>query len=297
MRFTVRKIYIKDNINKLCYNIYYTYGKDTQIVYYNIIGITIKLSDKSKKIEIECLKYVTDAVMHFNEGVLVFNNTSSNILFDKLKVVIHNPKLTKFPDFLSREVIIEHFSVTSSKENRKGSSFKVEQNINNKETQKHIEEWKKSCINKPFESNTINSEVIENTYDDLSYKNFIASLTKNLEHHIDSLKQFTLNNRKVVFLIELQDALMGVYRQGLFYRFYELNKDKDALGILKTYADLLDIIIFRANDRIEIIDMKKFDKLYKNSYCETDIRGGRLREFNLLSNIDIFKQYKYEANN
>lgn len=213
--------------------------------------------------EINCLEYVVNVLGKKKNKEIVFSNIENDsLLLKSLKEVKPNKNKTEFPDFISNDVIIEHFSITSSKENRKGSKFMVEQNINCKETQKYIEEWKKSCINEPFESNTICSKVIENTYDDLSYKNFINSLTKNLEHHIDSLNKFTLNNRKVIFLIELQYALMGVYRQGLFCRFYELNKDENALEILKNYVNLLDVIIFRANDRIELIDTKKMDELY-----------------------------------
>lgn len=238
--------------------------------------------------EVNCLEYVVNVLGKKKNKEIVFSNIENDsLLLKSLKEVKLNKNKTEFPDFISNDVIIEHFSITSSKENRKGSKFMVDQNINNTETQKCIEEWKKSCMNEPFESNTICSKVIENTYDDLSYKNFINSLTKNLEHHIDSLKKFDLKNRKVVFLIELQDALMGIYKQGTFCRFYALHKDKIALEILKTYVDLLDVIIFRANDRIEIIDMKKIDKIYEDSYCETDIRGGRRRELNLLLKVDI----------
>lgn len=241
-----------------------------------------------QKDEIECLEYVMDAISQKNTDILVFNNIDNyESLLKLLKETQPNPNPNVFPDFISNSIIVEHFSVTSSKENRNGSKFMVEQNMNNIETQKYIEEWKKSCVNEQFESSTIRSEVIENTYDDLSYKNFINSLTKNLEHHIDSLKKFDIKNRKVVFLIELQDALMGIYKQGMFCRFYALNKDKTALEILKTYVGLLDVIIFRANDSIEIIDMKKIDKIYEDSYCETDIRGGRRRELNLLLKVDI----------
>ena len=242
--------------------------------------------------EINCLEYVVNVWGKKKNKEIVFSNIENDSLLLKLlKEVKPNKNNTEFPDFISNDVIIEHFSITSSKENRKGSKFMVDQNINNTETQKYIEEWKKSCINEPFESNTICSEVIENTYDDLSYKNFINSLAKNLEHHIDSLKKFDLKNRKVVFLIEFQDALMGIYKQGTFCRFYALNKDKNALEILKNYIDFLDVVIFRANDRIEIIDMKKIDKLYENSNCETDIRGGRYREHNLMLKVDINNIY------
>lgn len=61
-------------------------------------------------------------------------------------------------------------------------------------------------------------------------------------------------------------------------RFYELNRDKNDLEVLKVYIDLLDIVFFRATDRIEFIDLSKIYELYSNSYIEDDIRGDRLIE-------------------
>lgn len=239
--------------------------------------------------EVKCLKYVIDACSGRNNSEIVFYNADNDTeLLKHLNEVRPNPHSSEFPDFFSDDVIVEHFSITSSKENRKGSNFKKEQNINNKETEAQIKEWQDVCKNMPFERNTIRTTKIENTYTDLSYSNFIDSLDKNLLHHIDSLKKYDLKDRRVIFLIELQDALMGIYRHNTFYKFYELYKDKNALDIIKQYLDLLDIIIFRASDRIEIIDIKKFEELYGDSYCEEDIRGGRFRSINLLSKIDLW---------
>lgn len=101
------------------------------------------------------------------------------------------------------------------------------------------------------------------------------------------MKKYDVKDRKVIFLIELQDAPMVVYRDNTFYGFYELHKDKNALSILKPYLDLLGIVIFRTIDKIEIIDIKSFNELFEHSYCEKDIRGGRFRSINLLSIIDL----------
>ena len=239
--------------------------------------------------EVECLKYVIDACSGKINSEIAFDNVDNDTeLLKQLNEVKPNPHSSEFPDFLSGDVIVEHFSITSSKENRKGSSFKKEQNINNIETEAQIKEWQESCNNMPFDRNTIRTTKIENTYTDLSYNNLIDSLDRNLFHHIESLKKYNSKDRKVIFLIELQDALMGIYRHNTFYKFYELYKDKNALDIFKLYLDLLDIIIFRANDRIEIIDIKSFNELYDHSYCEKDIRGGRLRSISLLSKIDLW---------
>ena len=41
-----------------------------------------------------------------------------------------------------------------------------------------------------------------------------------------------MKEKKVIFLIELQAAIMGIYKYNVFYKFYELNKDKNALDII-----------------------------------------------------------------
>ncbi|MBR3288826.1 MAG: hypothetical protein IKI71_03600 [Lachnospiraceae bacterium] len=238
--------------------------------------------------EFECLKYVIEAYSGKIKSDIVFSNVDNDVkLLKYLNEVKPNPYSSEFPDFLSDDAIVEHFSITSSKENRKGSNFKKEQNVNYIETEAKIKEWQESCKNMPFDRNTVRSTIIENTYTDLSYNNFIDSLDRNLSHHIESLKKYDVKDRKVIFLIELQDAPMVVYRDNTFYGFYELHKDKNALSILKPYLDLLDIVVFRASDRIEIIDIKKFKELYGHSYSEEDIRGGRFRSINLLSIIDL----------
>ena len=84
-----------------------------------------------QKDEINCLEFVIDAISKRNKGRLVYNNIENdNYLLKMLKDVSPNPKESEFPDFLSNDAIVEHFSFTSSKDNRKGSSFKKEQSEN-----------------------------------------------------------------------------------------------------------------------------------------------------------------------
>lgn len=234
--------------------------------------------------EVRCLEYIINAYCDANNGILVFDNVNKHDLLIKyLKVVSPNPQTTKFPDFISKDVIVEHFSITSSIENKKGSSFMIEKNYKDKEVKEKIDEWQKSCSNTVYES----SNVIENVYDNFTYNNFLISLNKNLTYHIDSLNKYDAKGKRIIFLIELQTATMCIYNNNVFCGFYELNKDKNALDIIKPFANLIDIIIFRANERIEIIDINKFGELYAKANCEKDIRGGRLREVFLNVKLDL----------
>ena len=241
-----------------------------------------------KEYEIKCLEYVIDVISKKNNRELLFDNTEDiNVLLSILNKVKPNPNLSEFPDFLSEDAILEHFSFTSSKDNRKGSSFKIEQNENENGIKEYIEGWQKNIVNQPFERNVLRTDSIEKEYSHFSHENFIYSLNKHLLSHIDSLKKYNVHNKKVIFLIEQQDAVLETYKNASFYHFYKMSEDKKALDTLKPYKELIDIIIFRALDRIEIIDMKNFDDVYKNSYTTEDIRGGRRREIKSLINLDI----------
>ena len=238
--------------------------------------------------EVNCLKYVVDAIDRRNIGVIVFNNIKNdNTLLKLLKEVKLNTNETQFPDFLSGDAIVEHFSITSSRENRKGSSFKISQSKNNNDVENSIEEWRSISLSQPFEDNTVKTTVIKNTYGDFSYVNFIDSFCRNLSHHIDSLNKYDVKGRKVVFLIELQDAPMGIYLNGKFSAFYKLCEDRNAMEVLKQYKELIDVIIFKASHMIEIIDIEKFDIIYDSSRYQEDVRGGRRIENKVLLNIDI----------
>lgn len=88
--------------------------------------------------ELECLKYIINTCFGKANGTIVFCNVDNDTeILKQLNEVKPNPNPSEFPDFLSGDEIVEHFSITSSKENRKGSNFKKEQSVNNIETKSH----------------------------------------------------------------------------------------------------------------------------------------------------------------
>lgn len=77
--------------------------------------------------EINFLENVVGAISKTNNDTLVFNNTKdTNVLLSILNKVKPYPNSSEFPDYLSDDAIIEHFSFTPSNDNRKGSSFMKE---------------------------------------------------------------------------------------------------------------------------------------------------------------------------
>ena len=84
------------------------------------------------------------------------------------------------------------------------------------------------------------------------------------------------NPGDVVFLIEQQDARMGIYVNDCFREFYLISKDKNLLLWFKNYANLIKYIVFTVVDSVEIIELSEIEDLIKTANSSMDIRGGRL---------------------
>ena len=105
--------------------------------------------------ENNCLQFVIDTCNQQKNGIIVFDNVGRWLLLELLKQLKPNVICSEFPDFISSEVVVEHFTITSSKENKKGSSFKIESRINNKTLDEIIAKWEDNCRRSPFESGTM----------------------------------------------------------------------------------------------------------------------------------------------
>ena len=57
-----------------------------------------------------------------------------------------------FPSLFKVRLCGKHFSITSGKENRKGSVFKQKEIIQNKENEKKIKEWQEDFLKTPFKT-------------------------------------------------------------------------------------------------------------------------------------------------
>ena len=234
-----------------------------------------------KQVELNCIKTIKNELLN-NNGI---NNHNCN--YEYIKKLINNArpnsKQNEFPDFYSGDSLIEHFTVTSSKDNKKGSDYSNYKNEFNKETNKYFqqEDLKEEA------PQTITTNSFKGIYEDSSYENFNYSLKKHFDSHIYSLTSRQLENNLVVFIVEQDDARLCIYENNKFVRFYLLGEDKKMLLYLKQQYPNVNYLIFKQADVIELINLNKIDELIIKAKDNLDIRGGRMNVVNCETIIDM----------
>lgn len=168
-----------------------------------------------------------------------------------------NPNQSEFPDFIFDDGFIEHFQVTSSHENRKGSTMKIEKNKINQDFQRRAKEV---ADNLPEGDITIYSvETPTCWHKQHSYENFVESFEGNFEHHIKSLIKYDGTKKHKIFMIEYSDSALRMnkkYPSDLMTEIsygdlltkenpaYRLSRDKDLLQYVYDNNDMVDYVIF-----------------------------------------------------
>lgn len=226
--------------------------------------------------ELNCLNAIKDAFYERNN----MHIEKCNNAFQEVKNIIFSATQTndinKFPDFFSGDSIIEHFTITSSKETRKGSYYKIHEINGAKKTKKYFETTDKEFIGSHHTPNTMHTASTENIYNSFTYADFVASFKKNFDNHYKSLIKSNYSNQKVVFLIEQDGARLCIYEKGSFNRFYLLSEDKQLLQYLRDKYPAVNYVLMRESDCVEIIDLSQINKLIASSKEGLDVRGGRM---------------------
>lgn len=209
----------------------------------------------------------------------------------KVCLALHSAKFndsnhkTQFPDFVLKNGFIEHFKVTSSKENRKGSAKKileVEQN--------RIIEPEKDLFIQQFEqtANTNPTQHKQWLYKDVnySYENFVISFKKQFEKHVNSFSKYKGNKEFKIFLIEyadfgltmIEDSPININEQypkePKQYFNYFLSKDKQMLNYVFKFKDKIDYIILDLKSDFEIIKVNKIQDVLASVPYNYIILGG-----------------------
>jgi|LSQX01.2.fsa_nt_gb hypothetical protein len=236
--------------------------------------------------EKECTEELKNAFLG-KTNVKIYANceleTISQILFSAKSNVNKN----NFPDFVFSGGGIEHFQLTSSKETRKGSEFKIEESINKKSKDEYFEMLKEEHLNSEFIPGTIATDNYEEVYESFSYEAFIHSLERNIVNHVESLEKSNYQDKVVVFLMEQQTARLWIDEGIIPIKFYELHRDKKALSIIKQHCNSVNYIIYFVADSVEVLDLSKMDDLLNESLIYKNVKGGRLvkHQLNLLINL------------
>lgn len=241
----------------------------------------------ARRNELDCLNLVRKAICGSSNIKIERANCDLNSIRKFLNTARELSDSSKFPDFIFGCGIIEHFAVTGYKESIKGSEFKIEEFKRNKETETFFKEEDKKFLNSSRYPGTFYSVNHENIYSNSTYENFVFSFKRNFNHHLESLQKSKYMNETVIFLIEQEDARLGIYENNMFKGFYLLSEDKILLSYLKEKFPSVNYVIFNSADSVEIIDLSNIDLLLKRAKDGLDIRGGRKREHKLKIYFDF----------
>lgn len=233
------------------------------------------------KIEKNCFDYLKSVVLSNNNICYVCSVKDRSLIENIFQTARPNPEPSKFPDFIFDGGFVEHFEVTSSHSNRKGSKMKIEQYRLQKEAETKEEELKSEMNVTPcYEGKTIMTDTWHSKH---SYDDFCLSFKKNWENHIYSLDKYAGDKSTGVFMIQYNDSALvldavfpdlktEIYYCDLLkrpqYRGYRLTHDSDMLEFIYQHKENIQYVAFFNNDdfhgkRCEIICVENIPEILK----------------------------------
>ncbi|HIR94063.1 MAG TPA: hypothetical protein IAB98_11660, partial [Candidatus Egerieimonas intestinavium] len=161
-----------------------------------------------------------------------------------LRVANRNRDTSCFPDFTFENGFIEHFQVTSSIENSKGSKHKRKENQFcrkvDTETKKQVLEWSETSRDAVLHSKSWKFQ-----YPEHSYKFLCESFKRNWENHMESYGKYTGPQKIGIFMVEYSESALemcenvycdwingmaqGDMRKQEKFNEYRLSRDKNLL--------------------------------------------------------------------
>lgn len=186
-------------------------------------------------------------------------------------------KTTTFPDFIGENGWIEHFKVSSSKHNRKGSENIRQIASANRSLKKQIETsiGEESLIH-PFSSSF-------NSYGN-SLGNYHESLANNWEKHYQSYlkEQEKLKGLEIsAFMIESDDNFLkvarfedmreGIIQHGNTELPFDIIYDKTIMEYILQHAAHIKYVIFKSNCKVSILKTAAIPKILDELDCAETI--------------------------
>lgn len=228
-----------------------------------------------------------------------FDNDDFVEILNAIRTAKENTNLSEFPDFLLEDGFIEHFQITASRENRKGSAEKIDVSIFKKKINNEVNEFYKYCNETPsFESRS--KEWIRTNLPEYSYKNLVFSFKSNFEKHLRSLEKYIGEKDLSIFLIENDEVNLEMYensykdmkelrcdypkRQEYFTR-YMLSRDKDMLNYIYNFKDKIKYIIYFYEENFEVIKVENIPELFKYLRNEYIILPRKIYETYVVANV------------
>ena len=235
------------------------------------------------------------------------NNDDFIEILNAIRTAKENTNLSEFPDFLLKNGFIEHFQITASKENRKGSAEKIDIAMFNKRIDDEVNEFYRYSNEKPSYNQVRSKEWVRDNLPEYSYENLKFSFISNFEKHIKSLEKYKGKKDFSVFLIENEEVNLEMIEnpsndnrqecdwsmgQEYFIR-YMLSRDKEILNYIYGFKDKIKYVIYYFEEDFEIIKVENIPNIcehLKNDYLivprsiiEIHKKSNTLIRFNLRS--------------
>lgn len=229
------------------------------------------------------------------------NNDDFIEILNAIRTAKENINSSEFPDFLLENGFIEHFQITASKENRKGSAEKIDLAMFNKKIENEVNEFYTYCDETPSYNQVRSKEWVRDNLPEYSYENLKFSFISNFEKHIKSLIKFEGNKNLPIFLIENDEVNLemiensntemdpmksSLVRQEHFIR-YMLSRDKNILNYIYGFKDKIKYVIYYFEEDFEIIKVKNIPSICEHLKNDYLIVPRKIIEIHKISNASI----------
>jgi len=199
--------------------------------------------------EKKCLDFVKQ---HLN-NVIIGEGLKTQVL-----EAVENPENSEFPDFTLNNGFIEHFQITASTEDNKGSEYKRTE----AEHQRELNIAPQGASLSPKHSGW-------------SYDNLKKSFKRNWMKHLESLSKYSTRDIDIttkVFMLEHVEMNFEMFENVCAYTddhsmeqrhffYYSLSHDIEMLDYMYNFCDKIDYVIYRHMDGVEIIELAKIPKM------------------------------------
>lgn len=218
--------------------------------------------ENQNSLEMKCLEKVRERMSPEN----CFGLTDKNYkdLQALLSSAVPNRNSSEFPDFITNDGIIEHFSITSSAEGRKGSKQKA------KSAKLYAESQRDFLLSlDTSEPNRKVAHSVNQNIEEHSRCNIVRSIKKNWEKHINSYDNSTYVKKHSIFLMEYIDSYLetAIESKGSCHQVfasYRISGDKEILNWIYDFKDKIEYLILFNENSLEIIRVDKLKELIES---------------------------------
>lgn len=183
-----------------------------------------------------------------------------------------NEELSKFPDFTFDNGFIEHFQITSSKEETGKGSEHIKE-INNFECKVRKEKLKIQ------DDKNFTSKHWIMKYPEHRHEYLVNSFMKNWNSHFESFQKYEGKREIAIFMVQYSDMALEMYENVYEYWIdgmsngdlrepeildcYRITRDKEILEYMYEFKEKIKYVIFIYGEKCEIIKLENIPYILK----------------------------------